>query len=127
MLDRGSVFDLNASWLLQNSVGMYQKADSLYEDCPPGGQYSSIVSECIHRGLADSDQELWVVRLTRQRSCVAVGTCGKRSVMMALVVAAGLHPPGGYRMKMEDLEDMELRRPYERLMQVVRRVWGNSC
>jgi len=120
-LDRGSVFDLNASWLLQNTVGLYQKADSLYEDAPRSSQYKKIISECLQRGLATSDQELWVVRLTKKPECVAVGTCGKRSVMMALVVAAAICP-GGQRIALEDLEEMELRRPYEKLMVAVKRV-----
>lgn len=121
-LDGGSVFDLNASWLLQNSCGLYQKAGSLYEDCPPRSpQYKKIIGECLERGLAASDQELWVVRLTKKPECVAVGTCGKRSVMMALVVGAAICE-GGQPIPPGDLEEMDLRRPYERLMAVIRRM-----
>lgn len=122
-LDRGSVFDLNASWLLQNSTGLYQKADSLYEDAPHNGRYKKILEECIRRGLAETDQELWVVQLRERPEVVAVGTCGKRSVMMALVIAASIQP-GGHRINLPDLDDMALRQPYEKLMAAVKRAMG---
>lgn len=119
-LDRGSIFDINASWLLQNATGRHQKVESLYQDCDQeSAQYRKIVSECMSWQLAETPEELWVVHAAGRPECLAVGTCGKRSVMMALVVAAALHP-GGPKMPLTELEAMGVRRPYEELIRQVR-------
>lgn len=120
VMDKSSVFDLNASWLLQNTVGVYQKADSLYEGLPRCNQERQIISECKRRGLATTDQDLWVVRMAHKPDLVAVGTCGKRSTMMALVVAAAIN--GGSKITDEVLDEMDMKKAYEKLMTEVKRI-----
>lgn len=127
-LEKGTSFDLNASWLLQNAMGSHAKADSLYESCPTSPHERRIVSECIRRGLATSEIELWIVMARGREECVAVGTCGKRSMMLSLVVALALHSGDGYKLCLEELESLSLREPFEKLVSTAKRLasWGGG-
>lgn len=85
-LEKDSVFHENVSWLLQTALSSSGKADSLYEYCDD----REILTECRRMGL--EDQEVGIVRLRREelRGVRAVGTCGKRSIMLSLVVALAM-------------------------------------
>lgn len=86
MLDvnRTSIFYENVSWLLQTATGSSFKADSLYTFCDD----KEILKVCHSMGLKDN--EIGLARLKDDENVLAVGTCGKRSIMLALVVALGL-------------------------------------
>lgn len=121
-LDKASIFDVNASWMLQNAVGCHSKADSLYKEVarPLAKQ---IMAECKRRQLADNDMEIWPVCVASRPDVVGIGTCGKRSVMIALVVAMALQEKGP-KMQLAELDVLNLREPYEQLVKEVKAlVW----
>ena len=88
-LDPLSVFDENASWLLQLALDSEKKADSLYEQ----HEDKHIVGTYCKIGV--SKEEIFMVRLrerdSNKKDVIAVGTTGKRSAMVSLVVALALH------------------------------------
>lgn len=85
-LDKSSVFSENASWMLQSALASTGKADSLYEYCDD----RDILRECRRLGLRDDELAIVCVRQRELRHVKAVGTSGKRSVMLAVVVALAL-------------------------------------
>lgn len=115
-LARGCDFDLNASWLLQLAMGSLQKADSLFQDAPWSESKRSINRECKRRGLADLEEHLWVATAVGRKGAVAVGVSGKRSVMLALVVAMALDSSNDYRACLQELRPLQLDASFVRLI-----------
>jgi len=115
-LEKGCPFDLNASWLLQNALGSHSKADSLFKDSPWTPQKRGIIRECVKRGLAEEEAHLWVAMAVGRKDCLAVGTCGKRSVMLSLVVALALGSGDGWKSFLPELEPLKLDFAFERLI-----------
>ena len=82
-LDEQSVFHDYASWMIQVALENDRKADALYEPCFD----QEIIKDCRRWGF-----NLKGIRIARLRHkdlnhVKAVGTTGKRSLMLALVVA----------------------------------------
>jgi len=82
-LDKTSVFQGCASWLLQTATGSDGKADGLFEYF----NARELVSACCSLGLTKDDVFLARLKRAGLQEVQAVGTTGKRSVMLALVVA----------------------------------------
>mmetsp|Transcript_52243 Transcript_52243/g.93077 ORF Transcript_52243/g.93077 Transcript_52243/m.93077 type:complete len:325 (+) Transcript_52243:1-975(+) len=82
-MEKASMFSEHASWLLQTALGWSGKADSLFKwDAQP-----DIMRVCKKAGLTDA--EIFPARISHQPwvHVRAVGTGGKRSVMLAFVFA----------------------------------------
>eukprot|EP00928_Gymnodinium_smaydae_P090025 TRINITY_DN7388_c0_g1_i1.p1 TRINITY_DN7388_c0_g1~~TRINITY_DN7388_c0_g1_i1.p1 ORF type:complete len:768 (+),score=113.50 TRINITY_DN7388_c0_g1_i1:236-2539(+) len=86
-LDPQSVFNEHVSAMLQSSVDSYTKVDSLFEYC----EDSDIIRACARLGHKSS--ELAVVKLKSHPGVRAVGTSGKRSLLLALTIALTLQSP----------------------------------
>lgn len=86
-LEKDSVFHENVAWLLQMAMDSTGKADSFFEHC----EDREILAECRRRGLDDNSVGIARMKLERLRNMKAVGTCGKRSIMLSLVVALIIH------------------------------------
>jgi len=84
-LETSSIFHGNASWLLQAVTGELGKADGLYEYV----EDRAIIKECSS-ALNLSYEEMSIARLKAHPEIIAVGTNGKRSVMLALCLALAL-------------------------------------
>jgi len=91
-LDNTSIFSENVSWLLQTALDCYGKADS----CFAYDDDKKVLAEC-QETLGLSEHEAGIVRLRRDdlKHIKAVGTNGKRSIMLAAVVAYGIHSEDG--------------------------------
>mmetsp|Transcript_111815 Transcript_111815/g.311149 ORF Transcript_111815/g.311149 Transcript_111815/m.311149 type:complete len:689 (-) Transcript_111815:340-2406(-) len=109
-LDKQSVFQESASWLLQTAMSSESKADALYDFYLD----KEILAECCQLGL--SKDEVAIARLRRAdvRNIKAAGTTGKRSVMLALVVALVLHDKVQVERLMKDMceYDSALEQPF---------------
>merc|ERR1719221_863226 len=81
-LEKASIFQEYASWLLQTAMSSSGKADSLYEYC----EDREVLTECNRLGLSEQDVGLVRLKEGNLRNVRAVGTSGKRSTMLALVV-----------------------------------------
>merc|ERR1719210_1045040 len=81
-LEKASIFQEYASWLLQTAMSSSGKADALYEYCDD----REIITECNRLGLGEQDVGLVRLKQENLRNVKAVGTSGKRSTMLALVV-----------------------------------------
>ena len=117
-LEKGTPFEQNASWLLQIAMGSHSKADSLFENCHTGAKMEkNIVSECLCRGIVQNEKGLWIAAAKGRPECVAVGTSGKRSLMIGLVVSLALCFGNTER-----YETTKLRPPLERLVTEAKRL-----
>ncbi|CAK0814158.1 unnamed protein product [Prorocentrum cordatum] len=92
-LNKASDFEENAAWMIQATSDGTGRADSLYEYCND----SDVMSACRKLGLGKD--EICIVRLREHKELRAVGTSGKRSTMLACVIALSLADPDG----LEDL------------------------
>jgi len=91
-MQKGVPLDENAAWLLQTVTDKSEKVEKIYEEAE---QHDHIVRDCLRCGMIDSKDEAWTVRLRDwKEDCIAVGTSGKRSAMLALVVALFLNDKG---------------------------------
>merc|ERR1712241_780979 len=81
-LDKSSIFHESVSWLLQTAMDSGGKADSCYQYCDD----REIMAVC-RRELDLTDQEVGLVSVKRSdlKHIKAVGTAGKRSVMLSVV------------------------------------------
>lgn len=82
-LDKASMLDEYASWLLQIAARSEGKASSLYDYIHD----DRILARCRSLGL--STHEVGIAQMKRKgmEHIKAVGTCGKRSIMISLVIA----------------------------------------
>mmetsp|Transcript_50467 Transcript_50467/g.80095 ORF Transcript_50467/g.80095 Transcript_50467/m.80095 type:complete len:353 (+) Transcript_50467:77-1135(+) len=88
-LDKSSPFDEYASWMLQGALGITGKAASTYDHFYD----DEITEECFKLGYRDQDICMVRCREGEFRNLAAVGVSGKRSVMLAVVIAACLEDP----------------------------------
>jgi len=95
-LDKSSQFDEYASWMLQGALGITGKAAATYDHFHD----DEIVEECFKLGYRDQDICMVRCRDKDFRHLAAVGVSGKRSVMLAVVIAACLDDPDN---EMEEL------------------------
>eukprot|EP00747_Dinoflagellata_sp_TGD_P081278 gnl/TRDRNA2_/TRDRNA2_161231_c0_seq3.p1 gnl/TRDRNA2_/TRDRNA2_161231_c0~~gnl/TRDRNA2_/TRDRNA2_161231_c0_seq3.p1 ORF type:complete len:248 (+),score=33.94 gnl/TRDRNA2_/TRDRNA2_161231_c0_seq3:95-745(+) len=129
-LDKSSTFHENASWMLQSASASGGKADSLYEY----DNDRQIIDTCKRNvaGLSEQDISLVHFRENALQDIKAVGTSGKRSVMLSCVVALVLNnrcDNGLYK----DLKSYGIERDFSALMSEAERLagrgkgdWGNS-
>lgn len=118
-LDKSSIFHENVSWLLQTAMGSSGKADSLYEYTVD----REIMSAC-RKQLKLTDQEVGLVVLKRPelQHVKAVGTAGKRSIMLSVVVALVLHD----EVQCDNLQkevwdyDSKLYKPFDQLIRAAK-------
>lgn len=113
-LDKSCIFHENVSWLLQSALDATGKADSLYEYIDD----AKIFSEARRYGFPK--EEVSVVRLKAKelRHIRAVGTNGKRSVMLSVVVALAMHaPPGAMDALGKELRDYKLDKAFAHLLE----------
>lgn len=107
-LESSSIFHENVSWMLQSALGSSSKADSLYEYCDD----ADIMAACRLQGLRKDDVGIVRVRLAEFNHIKAVGTTGKRSIMLAVTVALALHDEEGMDDLWTDLREYKLNRPF---------------
>jgi len=118
-MDKTSVFHENVSWLLQTAMESTGKADSLFEFCND----RDVMSVC-KRELQLTDQDMGLVSLKRSdlSHIKAIGTSGKRSIVMAVVVALVIHN----EVQCEDLQkevweyDKKLFKPLDQLIRATK-------
>lgn len=118
-LDKSSIFHENVSWLLQTAMDSSGKADSLYDFCND----REIIAAC-RKEIRLSDQDIGLVQLKRNdlQHIRAVGTAGKRSIMLAVVVALVLHN----EVQCDDLQaevwayDRKLYKPLDQLVRAAK-------
>ncbi|CAJ1363765.1 unnamed protein product [Effrenium voratum] len=114
-MSKDSTFSANVSWLMQEALGSSGRAEGQFEFCSD----RRIEKECQRLGFDSED--IQVARLTRDdlQHLKAIGVAGKRSVMMACVIAL-YRDPGRHTMNHKSfwqaLQDYELDKPFERLM-----------
>lgn len=117
-LEKSSIFNANASWLIQQALDSSVKAESEFEYCVD----REITKEV--KALRFSKEDIFVARMTREdlTHMRAVGVAGKRSVMMACLVAL-YRDPGRHTMNhkafWEALQDYELDGPFEDIIATV--------
>lgn len=111
-LDKSSVFNDNVSWMLQTALSSTAKADSLYVVCDDKG----ISAECRQLGLRDDDLTIASLK-NGLRHVKAVGTTGKRSVMMAVVVALALEKGDELGELWKELRAYKLDAPFVEVLQ----------
>lgn len=88
-LEKSCVFHENVSWMLQQAMNADGKADSLFEYI----EDERIVAEGRRLGLTEDEMSIVRLKSKSLRHVKAVGTTGKRSVMLAVVVALALEDP----------------------------------
>lgn len=118
-MDKTSVFHENVSWLLQTAMESSGKADSLYEFCDDKQVISACRRDCH---LSDQDIGLVTVKRSDLSHIKAVGTSGKRSIMMAVVVALVLHDEvqcDDFQMEVWEY-DKSLWKPLDQLIRAAR-------
>ena len=115
-LEKGTPFEQNASWLLQIAMDSHSKANSLF-DHTGANMEKNIVSECLCRGIVQDENNLCIGAAQGRPECVAVGTSGKRSMMIALEVSLALRS-----CNTEEYETTRLRAPLERLVTEAKRL-----
>ena len=113
-LKKGTLFEQNASWLLQIAMDSGSKANSLWN---PTDMEKNIKSECLCRGIVQDENRLCIGAAKGRPECVAVGTSGKRSMMIGLVVSLALCSGNTER-----YETTKLRPPLERLVTEAKRL-----
>ena len=105
------------SWLLQMALSSEGRADHLYEYCKD----DKIADACAQLGFKRTS--LWIVRLTQEGLChiKAVGVNGKRSAILAVVVACLLCEVICHKAFLEKVcrENPSLHEP---LMSLIRRI-----
>ena len=116
-INKPSVLPGFVSWLLQMALSSEERADSLYEYC----EDDEIADACVQLGFKRAD--LLIVRLTQEGLChiKAVGANGKRSAILAAVVACLLCEVIGHKALLEKVcrENSSLHEP---LMSLIRRI-----
>lgn len=117
-MDKDSVWSQNVSWMIQTATAVEGKAESQYEYIDDRGINGEL------RALGIDPEECLAAELVRQdlRHLKAVGMSGKRSVMMACVVAL-YRDSGRYTMKHKEfwdgLADYGLQQTWEKLMATI--------
>jgi len=122
-LDKTSVFHENVSWMLQSALSSSGKADSLYEYCDD----DDIVAECRRLGLREEDLSLVRLKQSNLKHVKAVGTTGKRSVMLAVVVALALEDGDALGELWKELRDYKLDKPFVDLLHSGRETVSNEA
>lgn len=115
-MEKDSIFDENASSMLQAACNSTSKADGLYVDC----NEQQIMASCRRLGLDDDCIVSVRLRDHAWNSVKAVGVSGKRSVMMACTVAMSIHDPDGLEELWEYLRSYKLHREYYELLEMVK-------
>lgn len=114
-LEASSVFHENISWLLQTAFEVSGKADGTFEYHDD----RAILDEC-RRSLGMTAQETGTARCKRKdlQHVMAVGTCGKRSTMLAILVAYALHQEDNLNHMRQDVVtfDAKLGKAFDALM-----------
>lgn len=112
-LEPACVFHECASWMLQTALGASGKADGLYEHIEDR-TLSAELWRCLHvRG-----EDAFLVRLARPdlRKVRAVGATGKRSVLLAVVIALVLHDDSGMEALWKELQGCHLDEAFLHLL-----------
>jgi len=113
-LEKGTLHS-NASNLLQAVLCRDgEKAISLFDHCVdegPSSVFARISKECLARNLASHDSELGIVQVREEPEIKAVGTCGNRSMMLALALSVAINTPD--RMSSSTLPDLECPQFYK--------------
>lgn len=119
-MDKSSEFEENASWMLQTACDSGSKADALYEytDDP------DIMAACRSLGLGKD--EVNIVRLKNMKNVRAVGASGKRSTMLACVVAMSLNDPDGLDDLWEGLRMYKIHRQYWDILEMIKAATGGG-
>lgn len=115
-LDKSSDFEENAAWMIQSACESSGRADSLYE----WSEDEDILSECRRLGMNKDD--LGIVRLRESARLRAVGVSGKRSIMVACVIAMSIADPDGLEPLWEGLRNFKLHRKYWDVMEMVNKL-----
>eukprot|EP00446_Apocalathium_sp_SHHI-4_P033792 CAMPEP_0177313064 /NCGR_PEP_ID=MMETSP0368-20130122/11213_1 /TAXON_ID=447022 ORGANISM="Scrippsiella hangoei-like, Strain SHHI-4" /NCGR_SAMPLE_ID=MMETSP0368 /ASSEMBLY_ACC=CAM_ASM_000363 /LENGTH=434 /DNA_ID=CAMNT_0018772145 /DNA_START=24 /DNA_END=1328 /DNA_ORIENTATION=+ len=112
-MDATSPLHENASWMLQTALDSVNKADSLYEYC----QDAAVELECRRLGL--SSEEIALVRVKQEglQDVKAVGTTGKRSVMLAVTIALLMHTETPMKPLWQELKAYKLDQMFLALVQ----------
>jgi len=112
-MDATSPLHENASWMLQTALDSVNKADSLYEYC----QDAAVEAECRRLGL--SSEEIALVRVKQEglQDVKAVGTTGKRSVMLAVTIALLMHTETPMKPLWQELKAYKLDQMFLALVQ----------
>mmetsp|Transcript_163337 Transcript_163337/g.301687 ORF Transcript_163337/g.301687 Transcript_163337/m.301687 type:complete len:446 (+) Transcript_163337:21-1358(+) len=120
-LDKCSLFHEHVSMLLQTAMDHTGKAQNLYEYA----EDATVTRELIKHGF--STQDFFIAKL-KHTDILAVGLNGKRSVMLAALVAALIHGAGSLKTLRKDLAAgtgyEELDRPICKLMQAAEDLIG---
>lgn len=117
-MEKDSLFSSNVSWLIQEALGCSGRAEGQFEYCDD----RNIVQDCV--GLGFHRDDVSVARLNRDdlKHLKAAGVAGKRSVMMACLVALyrdqGRHTMN-HKAFWKALQDYELEKAWERLMDTI--------
>lgn len=122
-LEPSCVLHENVSWMLQTALNMSAKADSVYEYI----EDVDILREC-ETTLGLTKQDIGLVRFKREdlQGVKAIGTTGKRSVMLALVIALVLHRDDPHEALWKELREYSLDKAFLSLIQDVP-VQAASC
>jgi len=117
-MDKDSVFSSNVSWLIQEALGCSGRAEGQFEYCDD----RAITQECEALGFGKDD--ISIARLSKDElnHLKVVGVNGKRSVMMACLVAL-YRDPGRHTMNhkafWKALEEYELDKAWECILATV--------
>merc|ERR1711920_875738 len=112
-LDKGSPFEENCSWMLQSACERDSKADKCYQWLDD----DEIFAACRRLGLGKDD--IMPVTVVGHPNVRAVGTSGKRSVMMACCIALSMSDPEGLDGLWKMLKDYKLHKEYWDILELV--------
>jgi len=118
-VEKGSIYDSNAAWMLQSALDDHVKAESLYEAADDSPLARQVVAECQRRKIIQNAAELGVVTIKPVKGITPVlagGTQGKRSMMMALVLGLCLKNKLCYDRCLVALATLDLAETFKRLM-----------
>lgn len=97
-----SIFHGNASWLLQAATGSCGKADGLFEY-----YQDRDIMAALSQKLKLSKDEVSIARLKSRPDLIAVGTTGKRSVMLALCLVLAWDDQTASSMLESDIQECD--------------------
>jgi len=113
-MDSDSPFDQHCSWMIQTAADSESKADKCYEYCD-----DEKIEKACHR-LGFSSHDIVVASVLGHPSVIAVGASGKRSVMMACVVAMSMRDPEGLDDLWKDLRFYKIHKLYWEVLELVK-------
>lgn len=127
-MDKDSVFSSNVSWLIQEALGCSGRAEGQFEYCDD----RAITQECEALGFGKDDVSIARLSKDELNHLKVVGVNGKRSVMMACLVAL-YRDPGRHTMNhkafWKALEEYELDKAWECILATVENeqdAWNSS-